>query len=392
MPFRRYIFVLTLLLALSCVGIAAFNLAADPYGAYPGASVSWLASRSGEKGTRTARAELLRRGPWEFIIIGSSRAQMGYAPDHPVLGGMKGCNAALPATNIRELQPVVDYALRHNDPKRVLFAIDFLLFDSGREFQHDFAQSYFTPSRDAISYHLDNTISFRVTNASYKTLMSAVRGDSSRFTPLGQTVRHTKKLSDGHRALFAAKLREFFTDTYADLNVSPDRIDRFRAIIQAVRNDGVPIDIVINPIHAAQLEAIATAGLWADFEQWVRDVTAVVEDERLVPGPEVRLVCFISYGTHCTEPIPPAGDADTTMRFWWESSHFKDELGAEVLNRLYAGIADGQSGQDFGLDLTGVNVDTWIADMRQGRARWERDNPGDVEFVQQVARKAGLID
>lgn len=391
MPFKRYILVLTLLLALSCLGIAAFNLVTDPYGAYPRASMKWLSSRSGEKGTRTARAELLSRGPWEFIILGSSRAQMGYAPDHPALGGMKGCNAALPATNIRELQPVVDYALRHNDPKRILFAIDFLLFDAGREFQHDFAQSHFATGRDAISYHLDNTISFRATNASYKALMSALRGERPRFTALGQTVRHTKKLSDGHRALFAAKLTEFFTETYADLHTSPDRLERFRQIIQAVHADGVPLDIVINPIHAAQLEAIATAGLWTEFEQWLRDVTLVVEGERQISGANVRLVSFIGYAPYCDEPIPAPGDAETTMRYWWESSHCKDELGGLVLERLYTTPVP-TSSLDFGIELTTSNVDAWIARLRDDRLKWVRENPSDVAFVQQLARQSGLID
>ncbi|MCL4220057.1 MAG: hypothetical protein KJZ65_01680 [Phycisphaerales bacterium] len=390
MPFKRYILVMTLLLGLSCLSIAAFNLAVDPYGAYPWASVKWLHSRSGEKGTRTARAELLRRGPWEFIILGSSRAQMGYAPDHPVLGGMKGCNAALPATNIRELQPVVDYALRHNDPKRILFAIDFLLFDGGRGFQHDFAQSYFTPGRDAISYHLDNTISFRATNASYKALMSALRGERPRFTALGQTVRHTKKLSDGHRALFAAKLTEFFAETYADLHTSPDRLERFRQIIQAVHAEGVPLDIVINPIHAAQLEAIATAGLWTEFEQWLRDVTLVVEGERQISGANVRLVSFIGYAPYCDEPIPAPGDTETTMRYWWESSHCKDELGGLVLERLYApGTSHFAPG--FGVDLTTGNIEQYLADLNTARQIWVEANPGDVAFVCDLARKAGLL-
>ena len=394
MEYRRYIAILSVLVGLALAAIATFNVLADPYGAYPLAHYGKLAAHTGEVGTRTARAELLRHGPWDFIILGSSRPQMGYAPDHPSLQGMKGCNAAIPGTNLRELQPVVEYALRESQPKRVLLGIDFLLFTAGRDFNQDFTQSRFSPGRDLISYHLDNTISLRASNASYEEAVSFLRKEPTRFTRLGQTVRHTNKLAGGHRRLFAAKLHEFFTnpESYANFQYTEDRLERFRAIVRDVQDADVQLDVVINPIHAAQFEAINAAGLWPTFEQWLHDVTRIVEAERTGAGADarVRLVSFLTYGPFCDEPIPAEGDTTTVMQYWWESSHFKDTLGGYVLEELYGSPPADRA--RFGTELTPANIDAYVAGLRAARERWEQANPGDVEFVRSVARKAGLID
>ena len=391
MTFRRYNLVLTVLMAVALAVVAAANLAADPYGAYPAVHIDKIARHSGQVGTRTARAELLRHGPWEFVILGSSRAQMGYAPDHPALAGLKGCNAALPGTNIRELQPILNYTLRHNDPKRILLGMDFLLFTDTRKFNQDFMQSRFAPGRDLISYHLDNTVSLRATYASEQTILSFARHEDPRFTPYGQTVRHSKRLAGGHRKLFHDKLIEFFTnpESYANFHYSQDRLDRFANMIRAARESDTKLDIVINPVHAAQFEAIAAAGLWPTFEQWLTDITRIVHAQQALPGgDEIRLVSFLGYGPYSDEPIPAAGDTETTMQWWWECSHFKDALGRLVLDRLYG--EDSKPG--FGLDLTPDTVEAHIASLRAGRDAWRTARPGDAAFVHEVAREAGIED
>ncbi|GAB4384199.1 MAG: hypothetical protein Kow0022_06060 [Phycisphaerales bacterium] len=394
MAYRRYMVVFSLLIGLALTSIAAFNVLCDPYGAYPSLHLDRLAAHTHEVGTRTARAELLRHGPWDFIILGSSRPQMGYAPDHPSLQGMKACNAAIPGTNLRELQPVVEYALRVSHPQRILLGIDFLLFTAGRDFNQDFAQSRFSPERDLISYHLDNTISLRASAASYEALVSFLRKQPTRFTPLGQTVRHTSKLAGGHRQLFEAKLYEFFTnpESYANFQYTKDRLERFRAIVRSVQDAGVQLDVVINPIHATQFEAIVAAGLWPTFEQWLRDVTRIVEAERTGAGDRahVRLVSFLCYEPYCDEPIPAKGDTTSVMQYWWESSHFKDTLGGLVLTELYGSLPEGRS--RFGTELSPANIDTYIAGLDAARDRWERANPDEVAFVHSIARRAGLID
>lgn len=393
MNFRRYIIVLSLLGLAALTVVAGVNLITDPFGAYGNIHYQPLADYSDSLGTRTARAEKLRRGDWEMLIIGSSRPQMGYAPDHPALRNFKAFNAALPGTNMRELLPVTQYTLKHNQPSRILLGIDFVLFSEGRDYNDDFAQSRFSSNRDLVSYHLDNTISLRACYASAKSIFFCARHAPRQFTPYGQTTRHTKDVTRGHRRLFADRLNGFFTnpETYANYQYSNDRLECFRRIIQVCKEHGVALDIVINPVHAAQLEAVRLSGLWPTFEQWIREVTAIVEVERSAAEGQfdVRLVSFLSVSPYCDEAIPAEGDTRTVMQFWWESSHFKGQLGDYVLDELYGSPPPDRV--RFGTTLTPDTADAHLATLRSDHDRWEQDHPEDCGFVRSVARKAGLI-
>ncbi|KAA0213144.1 MAG: hypothetical protein DYG94_13140 [Leptolyngbya sp. PLA3] len=390
MSFKRYILVLTVLVAAALAGVAVLNAASDPYQAYPFIGLDALAIRSDQIGSRTARAEMLSRGPWDVVILGSSRAQVGYAPDHPVFAGKRVCNASIVWTNIRELEVVHRYALEHAQPGRILLGIDFILFSGRRGFSLDFSQSRFAPDRDAISYHLDNLISLRASFASLKMLKALALDEPPEFTRLGQSVRHAARLRNGYRALFAKTLHGFLTnpETYGDFEYSQDRVDRFRSMLAQAREAGVSVDIVINPLHATQLEAVHLAGLWPTYERWLMDVTGIVAEES-AKGGSFRLISFVDFEHCCDEAVPAEGDTQTIMSYWWECSHFKSSLGGLVLERLYA-RPDQMDYTLAGWELTPQTVPNYLSALRQGHARWEDTHPNEVEFVRRIARKAGL--
>lgn len=363
---RLYVIALVLMISVGLTGVALMNALCDPYSAYPRFGVDALAVHSDQIGSRTARAEMLRQGDWDVVIVGSSRAQVGYAPDHPVFAGQKVLNASLVWTNIRELEVVHRYTLEHARPRRVLLAIDFLLFTGQRDFSLDFTHSRFNAERDQVSYHLDNLISMRASFTSLKMLKGAALKEPPEFTLLGQSVRHAARLRTGHRRLFAATLHGFFTnpETCTDFDYSEDRLDRLHSMLAEARQAGVPVDIAINPVHATQLKALDLADLWPTFERWLADVVDVVAQER-AEGSQIRLFSFLDFEPRCDEPVPAAGDTKTEMTYWWESSHFKSTLGGLVLQRLY-GQADSTE-LDFGWELTPDSVPTYIVALRAGR-------------------------
>ncbi len=393
MNHRRYNIVFSALLAGALFVIAGVNIAADPYGAYPSVHVEKVARMSNAVGTRTARAELLRHGPWEFIVLGSSRSQMGYDPEYAALGGVRGSNVAVPGTNIRELQPILNYALRHNDPDRVFFGIDFVLFTTGRDFNQDFAQSRFAPGRDLVSYHLDNTVSLRASFDTMQSFQQIVQKKEPRFSPNGQTRFEPNMRGGGRRKLIKKILSGFFTnpESYGNYHYDQDRLDRFKLMIAAARDEGVALDIVFNPMHAAQMEAVHVAGLWPIFEQWVTDVADIVAEQKALPGGErIRLMSFLGYGPYRDEPIPPFEDTESDMQWWWESSHFKNELGLLVLDWMYEDPADRDAA--FGVELSPALVDGHLGMLQSGRERWLNERPDEASFVRDVAREVGAIE
>lgn len=387
MSFRRYNLILSLVVSAALLIVAGVNVAADPFGAYPGWHIDRVALQSRELSNRTSRAELLRHGPWSTVIVGTSRALTGYTPDDPAFGGARVCNVGLPGTNMIELERVLLYTLDRAEPDRVMFAVDFLLFSDVRSFSQDYAQSRLSPDRDLLSYHLENLLSARATAASAKCFGAVVLGAKPKFSPLGQAMRQNPIVPGGHRKAFGDRLRSFFVDpeTYAGYRYSGDRLARFRETVRACRERGVRLDVVVNPVHFAQLEAIEESDLWPAFEQWLRDIAGIVQSERDEPGGDsIRLVSFLACAPYGAEPIPSATETRAAMNWWWESSHFKSGLGSLVLNELY--------GQDvavaFGVPLTPENVEGHIERARDLRARWKEDRPDDARFVREVAEQA----
>jgi hypothetical protein len=69
-----------------------------------------------------------------------------------------------------------------------------------------------------------------------------------------------------------------------------------------------------------------------------------------------------------TESVPISGD-NTTMLWYWESSHYKKDLGDLVLDRIfdYSDIGRRVS-DDFGVRLTSENISSHFAKNSPGSA------------------------
>jgi hypothetical protein len=77
-----------------------------------------------------------------------------------------------------------------------------------------------------------------------------------------------------------------------------------------------------------------------------------VLDRRPIP-----LGDFSGYNSMTTEPVPPSGDTTSRMKWYWESSHYRKELGDLVLDRLLEYEGTGRAiPVDFGILLTRDNL------------------------------------
>jgi len=90
-------------------------------------------------------------------------------------------------------------------------------------------------------------------------------------------------------------------------------------------------------VQPANGEALRAAGLWPEFERWKEVlVNILAEDSSRHPGEQAfPLWDFSGYNSITSEPIPNAGDTSTQMKWYWESSHYKTEVGNFVLDRIF---------------------------------------------------------
>ncbi len=70
------------------------------------------------------------------------------------------------------------------------------------------------------------------------------------------------------------------------------------------------------------------------------------------------------------------------MRWYWEASHYKVELGDVVLARVLAGEPPGADvGAHFGALLDPANIDAHLAQDRLRRDAWARSEPDSVALI-----------
>jgi hypothetical protein len=92
------------------------------------------------------------------------------------------------------------------------------------------------------------------------------------------------------------------------------------------------------------------------------------------------------------EDVPPAGDATTRMRYYWESSHFNGAAGDLVLYRLF----DPRGGRhpvpaDFGVELTPESIDRELAKQEEDAAAYRATHPADLAEIAAAADAARAL-
>jgi hypothetical protein len=86
------------------------------------------------------------------------------------------------------------------------------------------------------------------------------------------------------------------------------------------------------------------------------------------------------------EPIPAGGDL-TPMRWFWEQSHYRKVTGDLVLDRVLGHRErERPLPADFGVRLTGTNIDAHIARARSALAVWASANSDLVVPIVRAAQ------
>jgi len=148
------------------------------------------------------------------------------------------------------------------------------------------------------------------------------------------------------------------------------------------REEGAELIIFIPPVHASYLEMIRAKGGWPRFEQWMRDLTMLLEDREVADGPSIAIWSFVGYHRWSTERV--ANDPDGELQWFFESSHCTPALGELVLREML-----GKSPAQIGRRLTVSNIEQVLLEIGEGRAQYVADYPEEIKWLEGVFREAG---
>jgi hypothetical protein len=164
-------------------------------------------------------------------------------------------------------------------------------------------------------------------------------------------------------AIYERQYRQYFAPDFGEPNRYASLRD-LRRLIQVAASRKCRLVLFIHPYHSDYLEMLHSLDFWPSFEAWKRALVRLVEEEAEASGISIDLVDFSGYDEFTTEPVPPADDLHSEMRWYWESGHYKRELGEKMLMRLITGKGG------FGRKLTSGNIDDVLASIRASRAKF----------------------
>lgn len=353
-------------------------------------------------------AEVLRLRP-DCLVLGTSRMQVALDPAYPGWGACHAYNLALNNAGIYESLRYFQHAVALRKPKDVILELE---QNYGQQTQGGFSEERFVVKPDgspnpgwwrAYAYDVfTGIVSWEALHASWRTVFPVYQKKPGgpedgfwEYTPVdGKMLRH------GQHALFRALMLEAFGQNRSPRALGPVSFrgaaaltndgDTFaggyeylRAILALAHREGVRLHLVIPPSHAWLWDGLLEAGSWPGFEMQKRMWVSVNEDEARRAGrAPFPLWDFSGFNAYTTEPVPPADDRETRMRWYWEAQHFTRQLGDRMLDRMLAdGAKNPRRADDFGVRLDSRNIEARLAAIRAAGDRWRREYPQDVAEI-----------
>ena len=383
LTFKTWFRLTVLLCAAAVLSLATFNLIIDPYDllgidVFNGAE--WQKTRVRSGGGRRHKSVGLTSGPFEIVVMGTSRSEVGINPRGEGFGNKKVYNVSLQGTNLYELYRVFQFVMEESRPERIVMEVSFSNFTTRRTVGGDFSGSLFNARIPREILLLRYVLSISTLWDSLLTVWDNLRGVESAYTDWG--FRKDFKKNINHAVAFRKTLRNYMSDPerYGGFRYGLDRLELLREMVDQARRSRVPLTLFIPPVHAYQLETMRVLGLFDLFEKWKRDLVRTVSD--VDPSHAfVELYDFSGYNEFTTEPVPGA-DGDAEMKWYWEPSHFKKALGDMVIKSM---LGPGAENSPLGRRLTKTNVEAHLAKIREQQRVYGAEHPQAIAEIEGLA-------
>ena len=383
---RRY-----LVCFLACVGlvlgaVSFMNYQVDPYLLHQWDSPLLQRPRQlNEKLGAWAKTYAVARYRPAIIYIGNSRTEMGLPTRVPALfDGKRIFNSAVSGASIGDAIRLAEHAARVSRVETMVWGIDAPTFslDMGAARVEDSltgARHGFFVQRALVN--LKRGLTLDMTQDSVR-ILTGHAGDTCRsnLAVYGQrdetcTLKGIKHWL-GTKDAIPVRLQEFGDG----LGPTPPSTPALDTSIGKLCRSGTRLRLYINPTHALTLYALHWRGKWDAMQAWQRGLVQLVERHR-AQGCDVRLHDFSGFNSITSEATPlVSGKPD--MHYYWEVSHYRDNVGRLILARLFGG--DTPAPADFGVELTQASIDAHQAATRAARERYRVEHAREAAYAQRV--------
>lgn len=411
---RRYTIMIVLVTASVLGAVATLNALVDPYRMYRWVEVQGVNAHKPaiSHRVRLLKAYEIRRSKPHSLLLGSSRSHVAFRTSHEgwARQAPQRYNLAFDGATTKEMHAYLVHAHAVVPLTQVLLALDtYHPTPAPAATRPDFDPQILLPDNPTLAW-------LRMAMADLKLLTSCDTLQDSVWTLWSQRTSEPEwYAADGQRLgeLFFRRPSENFMKVgprgyFEEIDAlevgfklewkipgarpkpasvsagpKPDpltSLDYIKRIVAFCRANRIDLRIFLTPGHAHQLELDAAAGEWSAMENGKRAlVDLLTEDAARHPDqPPIPLWDFSGYSMITTEPLPlPDGNAE--MRWYWDSSHFKEQVGDLVLDRVLDFRESGRSRPaDFGVLLTPETIEPGLARIRSAQAAYRQQHPDEI--------------
>ena len=383
---RRYLVCFLACVFLVLGGISLLNYHVDPYLLHQWDSPLVQRPRQlNEKLGAWAKTYAVARYRPAVIYIGNSRTELGLPTGvRALFGGKSVFNSAVSGASIGDAIRLAEHAARVSRVETMVWGIDAPTFslDMGAARVEDSltgARHGFFVQRALVN--LKRGLTLDMTQDSVR-ILTGHAGDTCRsnLAVYGQrdetcTLKGIKHWL-GTKDAIPVRLQEFGDG----LGPTPPSTPALDTSIGKLCRSGTRLRLYINPTHALTLYALYWRGKWDAMQAWQRGLVQLVERHR-AQGCDVRLHDFSGFNSITSEATPlVSGKPD--MHYYWEVSHYRDNVGRLILARLFGGGTPPPA--DFGVELTPANIDAHQAATRAARERYRVEHARETAYAQRV--------
>lgn len=337
-----------------------------------------------EKLSAWGKTYALARFKPAIVYVGNSRTELGLSARSALFAGKKVFNGALSGGSLGDAIAMVGHASTVSRLETVIWGIDapsFYVEIGNTDFDRALVATdrFYLARRGLID--LKRALTTDMTMDSMRLLRgTAAKSCQSSLALQGQRdavcMRERIDGRGGTAAAIVPKLRDYIRGTGPTADAMP-ALDRS---LDGLCKSGSQVRLYINPTHAMTAAALYGAGKWPAMEVWQAALAGLVERHRR-SGCDARVFDFSGFNSITTEAIPQASH-NAGMAYFWEASHYRENVGAMILSRMFGGTGDVPG--DFGVELTPAALPAYQAAQRDGRERYHAEHPLEGRMVREV--------
>ena len=367
---RAYLGRVLAVLMAGTIACALGLWAVDPYGLYPRipklspkqpADLFWY--------LRLHKPYSMQQVEAEQLIIGSSRSAR-LSPAYLVDGDGVAYNASLPGITLRELRRMIEHAHVIRPLTRVVAGLDYYMFRPGhsnRAFVDERLRRVNpTPGqRMRLGYQvvLDRWSSLMSVDALLDAYSVIGNAESSRreFRADGTWEARAPQERTGNRQ-YSMLARQ----KYEEFSEGGDEIDlaELLAALDFCKTQGIEMILLVSPMHALTLNAVALSGRWEAYLDWQRQLVEVAGSH---PA-RVRLYGLENNARLITDPIK------AERPLFNDGVHYASRVGDLVLSCITRG-GSGCSEELQPMRLDGGSIDSYLVELTRSMQTYPQTHP-----------------